>query len=100
MKLMPCPLNGPRNISEFIYGGEVADQPNPNRCSDAAWADFLFMANNTAGLVREWWCHLPSGYWFIAERERLSDEIVRTYPASALFGKRIDFASPSADGEP
>ncbi|MCR8722118.1 sarcosine oxidase subunit delta, partial [Pseudomonas syringae] len=22
MKIMTCPLNGPRNISEFTYGGE------------------------------------------------------------------------------
>ncbi|MQT72472.1 sarcosine oxidase subunit delta, partial [Pseudomonas sp. FSL R10-0071] len=22
MKIMMCPLNGPRNISEFTYGGE------------------------------------------------------------------------------
>ena len=23
MKIMHCPLNGPRNISEFVWGGEV-----------------------------------------------------------------------------
>ena len=23
MKIMPCPLNGPRNISEFVCGGEA-----------------------------------------------------------------------------
>ena len=35
MKQMNCPLNGLRNIQEFAHGGEVVDQPDPNRCSDA-----------------------------------------------------------------
>ncbi len=29
MKLMHCPLNGPRNISEFVCGGEVREEPDP-----------------------------------------------------------------------
>jgi sarcosine oxidase subunit delta len=28
---------------------------------------------------------VPSAYWFIAERNTLTDEIVRTYPADELF---------------
>lgn len=35
MKIMPCPLNGPRNISEFTYGGEFKPMPDPTTCSDA-----------------------------------------------------------------
>jgi len=27
MKLMTCPLNGLRNINEFIFGGEVTPLP-------------------------------------------------------------------------
>lgn len=27
MKIMICPLNGPRNISEFTYGGEFKPMP-------------------------------------------------------------------------
>ena len=34
MKIMPCPLNGPRNISEFVCGGEVLDMPDPATGSD------------------------------------------------------------------
>jgi sarcosine oxidase subunit delta len=30
--------------------------------------------------VREWWFHVPSGYWFIAERDTATDEILHTYP--------------------
>ncbi len=27
MKILTCPLNGPRNIAEFVYGGEVTAMP-------------------------------------------------------------------------
>jgi len=88
---MNCPLNGPRNISEFICFGEVTDMPNPNELSDEQWADYIWMSNNTAGLVREWWCHTATSYWFIAERNTVTDEILKTYPANEVFTERVDF---------
>ncbi len=94
MKIMTCPLNGPRNISEFAYGGEVVAHPDPHRCSDEDWAAFVFLENNAAGVVREWWCHVPTAYWFIAERDTVTEEILRTYPASEVFKERRDFAPP------
>ena len=94
MKLMPCPLNGLRNIAEFVYGGPAGPLPDPAAMSDAAWADHVFMQANPAGLAREWWCHVPSAYWFIAERNTLTDEIVRTYPADELFVGPPSAASP------
>lgn len=91
MKVMHCPLNGPRNISEFICFGEVSKMPHPNHVSDDKWADFIWMSSNTAGVVREWWCHVATAYWFIAERNTVTDEIVRTYPASDVFTERVNF---------
>ena len=88
---MNCPLNGPRNISEFICFGEVIDMPNPNDLSDEQWADFMWMSNNTAGVVREWWCHTATSYWFIAERNTITDEIIKTYPTNKVFTERVDF---------
>ena len=98
MKIMNCPLNGPRNISEFAWGGEVKTMPDPLACSDDEWAEYVFLENNTAGVVREWWCHLPTSYWFIAERNTVTDEIVRTYPSAELFAERIDFL-PSRESQ-
>lgn len=98
MKIMNCPLNGPRNISEFIWGGEVKAIPDPVACSDKEWAEFVFIENNAAGVVREWWCHVPTSFWFIAERNTVTDEIVRTYPAGELFKTRVEFqARPKAN---
>lgn len=83
MKIMHCPLNGPRNISEFAYGGEVRDIPATDAGADA-WADYLYLKDNKAGVTREWWYHVPTSYWFIAERDVRSDEILRTYAADQL----------------
>jgi sarcosine oxidase, subunit delta len=37
MKLMPCPINGPRPVAEFVYGGEVRPMPDPDNCTDEQW---------------------------------------------------------------
>ncbi len=91
MKIMTCPLNGPRSISEFVCFGEVSEMPEPSQTGDEDWADFIWMSNNTAGVVREWWCHAATNYWFIAERNTVTDEILKTYPASEVFTARYDF---------
>ena len=91
MKRMHCPINGLRNIAEFIYGGEVKNMPDPQHGSNREWAEFLFLENNTKGIVREWWMHVPTSYWFIAERNTETDEIITTYSATELFKQRIDF---------
>lgn len=95
MKIMPCPLNGNRNISEFVCGGEVKPLPEL-QASDQTWAEHLFLENNTMGVVTEWWLHVASGYWFIAERNTVTDEIIRTYPARERFNSRVDFQEDEA----
>ncbi len=94
MKIMPCPLNGPRNIAEFVCGGEVEAMPDPASAADAEWTDYVFMHRNRRGVVREWWFHTATAYWFIAERDTATDEILKTYPASALFAERRSFDPP------
>lgn len=79
MKILTCPVNGPRPVFEFFYWGEVREMPDPSRASDAEWTDYVFNRNGAPGVKREWWYHLASGVWFIAERDTLRDEVVRTY---------------------
>lgn len=81
MKLLRCPLNGERPLLEFVCGGEVRAVPEAD-CSDAEWTAYLLNRNSVPRLKREWWCHTPSGYWFIAERDTARDEFLRTYDAS------------------
>ena len=93
MKVMTCPLNGPRNISEFTYGGEFKQMPDPQTCSDAEWADYVFNSEDVLGVVREWWMHSPSSYWFLAERHTVTDEIIRTFDPRELFSTRVEFTA-------
>lgn len=96
MKIVHCPLNGPRNISEFSYGGEVKNAPDQMTCSDREWADYVFYEDNRAGEVLEWWFHTPSSYWFIALRNTVSDEIIRTFDAAELYPNPHGSPQPAA----
>ncbi len=84
---MNCPLNGPRNIDEFAYFGPVVDRPDPNIASDEDWTHYIFHSPNPAGMLREWWCHAPTNFFFIAERHTITDEIVTTYPPRELVDR-------------
>jgi sarcosine oxidase subunit delta len=75
MKLIPCPLNGLRPADEFVYGGEVRYMPDPATSSDTQWARYVFNRSGIAGVKHEWWCHIASGFWFILERDTLTDEV-------------------------
>jgi sarcosine oxidase subunit delta len=95
MKLMTCPLNGPRNISEFVWAGDIKPMPDPASCSDEQWADFLFLEDNVAGEVHEWWLHAPTNYWFIARRNTLTDEILETMTAEAYAARTAASGTPA-----
>jgi sarcosine oxidase subunit delta len=83
MKILRCPINGMRPISEFIFGGEFRQMPDPSTCTDQEWAGYVYNRSGAPGLKKEWWYHGPSGTWFIAERNTLTEEVVKTY----LFGR-------------
>jgi sarcosine oxidase subunit delta len=83
MKLLTCPVNGPRPVSEFAYGGEYREMPEPTTASDTQWAAYVFNRASLPGVKKEWWYHVPSGTWFIAERDVQADVVQRTY----LFGE-------------
>ncbi len=79
MKIMTCPINGPRPVSEFAYGGELRAMSDPDASSDVEWADYVFNRSGIAAVKREWWYHVPSGVWFVAERDTARDKVLKTY---------------------
>ena len=89
MKILNCPLNGPRNISEFTYGGEYRAAPDPDAASDRDWAEHLYFPDNPDGVVLEWWCHTASAFWFLVERDTRSDRILRVFRAEEI-GSNVD----------
>ncbi len=85
MKILTCPINGPRPIQEFAYGGEVRPMPDPSTATDEQWADYVFNRGGEPAVKLEWWFHVASSTWFIAERDNVTDEILRTF----LFGREV-----------
>ncbi len=83
MKIIDCPINGPRPLQEFHFGGEVRSMLDAAKSADEQWADYVFNRSGEPGVKREWWYHVPSGTWFIAERNNVTDEFLRTYLYSA-----------------
>lgn len=79
MKELRCPVNGLRPLQEFIFGGEYREMPDPGTASDREWGDYVFNRSGAPGIKREWWYHMASGVWFLAERDTLRDEVIRTY---------------------
>ncbi len=88
MKLLKCPVNGTRPLSEFVYGGSYREMPDADSSSDYEWASYVHFRNNTPTVKKEWWYHAPSGTWFIAERNTMSDDVIKTYLFSELAAGR------------
>jgi sarcosine oxidase subunit delta len=84
MKIIRCPVNGPRPAQEFVYGGEYRSMPDPDKATDDEWADYVFNRRGEPGVKREWWYHVPSGTWFLADRDNRTDEFLRTYLCDAI----------------
>ncbi len=93
MKLIPCPLVGLRDSSEFTCLGEFKPLVNPSLYDDEAWINEYFMVENRPGITKEWWLHNPTSYWFILERNILTNEIIDSYPANKIYSDRIDYST-------
>ncbi len=82
MLLITCPWCGQRDQSEFTYGGQahIARPPDNASMTDAQWAEFVFMRDNTKGVFAERWMH-GSGcrHWFNAIRNTATDEFLAVY---------------------
>ena len=97
MLLITCPWCGPRNETEYHYGGQahVAYPEDPHALSDEEWAEFLFFRDNPKGLFAERWVHSTGcRRWFNVVRDTVSYDVLATYrpdeprPSLAAGGNR------------
>jgi sarcosine oxidase subunit delta len=73
-----CPNCGPRNVSEFRFGGEV--RPRPKDGAGRAWPNYLYARTNALGVQTEWWYHrLGCRHWFQARRHTQTNEVLETF---------------------
>ncbi|MFE6509138.1 sarcosine oxidase subunit delta [Nocardioides sp. NPDC057767] len=82
MILISCPDCGPRDETEFHYGGQahVPYPEDPNTLSDEEWGRYLFYRENTKGIFAERWVH-SSGCrkWFNVLRDTVTYRIAAVY---------------------
>lgn len=82
MLRISCPWCGPRDETEFHYGGQahVAYPPDPNAVPDREWAEYLFFRDNPKGWFRERWVHTDGcRRWFNVVRHTVSYRIAASY---------------------
>jgi sarcosine oxidase subunit delta len=78
--LIPHPLLGPRDASEFIYLGDARLMQRPDgMAADAAaqFHDYVYLRENPAGVHRELWFHEHGDRsWLVVTRDTLTHEIL------------------------
>ena len=80
-----CPWCGPRDETEFHYGGEahVPYPRDPFELDDHQWARYLFYRANPRGLLSERWSHAAGcRRWFNAVRDTVTYEFKTEYKMS------------------
>lgn len=82
MLLLDCPYCGPRDETEFRYGGQahVPYPDQPDLLSDEQWAQYLFFRDNPKGLFAERWVHsIGCRLWFNVVRDTTTYEVRAVY---------------------
>ena len=100
MKIMNCPLNGPAQHLRVRLGRRGEADAGSRRRRGRDWARLRVPREQHAGVVREWWCHVPTNFWFIAERNTVTDEIIRDLspPASSSRARRVRGQAEGREG--
>ncbi|WP_128803811.1 MULTISPECIES: sarcosine oxidase subunit delta family protein [unclassified Streptomyces] len=96
MLLIPCPWCGPRDESEYHYGGQahIPYPDDPSALTDEEWARYLFFRDNPKGPFAERWNHTAGcRRWFNAVRDTSTNEILAVYRVGEA---RPDPAEPRA----
>jgi heterotetrameric sarcosine oxidase delta subunit len=77
--LLSCPDCGPREVTEFSYGGESNKRPSP-QATPAELARYLFFRRNAHGRQVEWWYHGDGcQQWLLADRDTGTNAVLSTF---------------------
>nr|WP_206323832.1 sarcosine oxidase subunit delta [Streptomyces sp. HNM0574] len=83
---IPCPWCGPRDETEYHYGGQahVPYPEDPGELNDQEWAEYLFFRDNPKGPRAERWMHgAGCRRWFNALRDTATYEVLAVYRPDA-----------------
>lgn len=82
MMLLNCPWCGPRDETEYRYGGQahIAYPADPSSLSDEEWATYVFFRDNPRGPFAERWVHsIGCRRWFNVVRDTATHEVLSVY---------------------
>jgi heterotetrameric sarcosine oxidase delta subunit len=76
MLRLNCPVCGPRDETEFVYGGDASVVRPPLEETDpGVWLDYVFLRDNPRGGHQEYWHHVQGcRQWVVQERDTLTHE--------------------------
>lgn len=81
--LIPCPHCGPREVSEFTYGGDATRSRPAPTAPEAEWCAYVYARENPRGAHREFWQHTGGcRAIFVVTRDVTTHEIVAGAPAA------------------
>jgi sarcosine oxidase subunit delta len=83
---IPCPFCGSRDAAEFSYLGDASatrpDSATAGADLNAAMFDHVYLRDNPAGPLREYWYHGAGCHgWLIVERDTRTHRVVSTFMA-------------------
>ncbi|WP_328996172.1 sarcosine oxidase subunit delta [Kribbella sp. NBC_01245] len=82
MLQLNCPWCGPRDETEYHYGGQahVPYPEDPSALADEEWAEYLFFRDNPKGPFAERWVHsVGCRRWFNVVRDTRTYEVLAVY---------------------
>jgi methylglutamate dehydrogenase subunit B len=87
-----CPYCGPRDASEFGYGGDASrERPKLTDTDIDRWLAYVYERDNPRGALQEFWQHLHGcRQWLIAERDTSTHAISSVVSArDAMLGRGL-----------
>ena len=88
--LIPCPFCGPREHSEFAYGGD-ATLRRPRQAEPAwgpDWQAYVYQRANPRGPHQEYWQHVAGcRQWLVVSRDTLTHAVLESVLADRQGGR-------------
>lgn len=80
MLKITCPYCGPRDETEFTFGGQSHIARPNEQVADQTWGEYLFFRDNPKGIHYERWCHTHGcNQWFNVARNTVTHEVKAVY---------------------
>ncbi len=95
---LSCPCCGERDLQEFTYLGDATLARPPGDATTEAFADYVYLRDNPAGLHRELWYHAAGcRAWLVVTRDTRTHAIEGVELARRVARERD---AAAASGEP